>query len=369
VTAVFYVSGHGFGHAVRQLAIVEALAARRPEARLIVRSTVPQWLVARNAPASVEYVHGEVDTGAVQRGSLDVDVAATLAEAVRFAATLDGRADEEARWLASVEATLVVADIPVLACEAAARAGIPAIAIGNFTWDWIYAGYAEADAIAPGLADRLGAGYARAAEGWRLPMCGGFETFARCRDLPLVARVARRSRREVRAVAGLPDDRALVLVSLGGFGAAGIDVAAAARSLEGLADIVTTSYDAFAGIPGVHTIDERALDAAGVRYADLVAAVDIVASKPGYGIISDCAANGAALLYTSRGRFREYDVLVREMPQWVRAGFISPDAMVGGRWREAVARLLAAEPVRPAAIDGASQAADWLAVGTVPRRS
>ena len=112
VTVAFYISGHGFGHAVRQLAIVEALAARRPEARIVVRSSVPEWLVARNTPAAVEYVRGDVDTGAVQRGSLDVDVEATLVDALRFTSTLDARAEEEARWLASIEAALVVVGHP-----------------------------------------------------------------------------------------------------------------------------------------------------------------------------------------------------------------------------------------------------------------
>ncbi len=360
MTVAFYISGHGFGHAVRQLAIVEALATQRPEARLVVRSSVPEWLVARNTAATAEYIRGEVDSGAVQRGSLDVDVEATLVEAMRFTSTLDARADAEARWLTSIDASLVVADIPVLACEAAARAGVPAIGIGNFTWDWIYAGYPEASRFAPGLVERVGAGYARAEEGWRLPMCGGFETFRQTRDLPLVARVARRGGDEVRAIAGLPAERPLALLSLGGYGAAGIDVGAAARSLHGVAEIVTTSYDAFAAGSGIHVVDERVLESAGVRYEDLVAAVDVVASKPGYGIISDCAANGTALLYTSRGRFREYDVLVREMPRWVRAGFIAPEDLVAGRWREPVTRLLSQPPVQPPPIDGAPQAASWL---------
>ena len=34
--------------------------------------------------------------------------------------------------------------------------------------------------------------------------------------------------------------------------------------------------------------------------------------------VSDCIANGTALLYTSRGRFAEYDVLIREMPRYLR---------------------------------------------------
>ena len=64
-------------------------------------------------------------------------------------------------------------------------------------------------------------------------------------------------------------------------------------------------------LPGsARFVDERAIYSAGYRYEDLVRAVDVVATKPGYGIISECIANDTALLYTSRGRFVEYDVMV-----------------------------------------------------------
>ena len=54
-------------------------------------------------------------------------------------------------------------------------------------------------------------------------------------------------------------------------------------------------------------------------------------TKPGYGIIAECVANGTAMLYTSRGHFVEYDVLVREMPRFVRCGFIDQEALFAGR--------------------------------------
>ena len=53
--------------------------------------------------------------------------------------------------------------------------------------------------------------------------------------------------------------------------------------------------------------------ASGYRYEDLVRAADVVVTKPGYGIIAECLANDTALLYTDRGRFIEYDVLVAAM--------------------------------------------------------
>jgi hypothetical protein len=94
-------------------------------------------------------------------------------------------------------------------------------------------------------------------------------------------------------------------------------------------------------------VDERRLYAEGFRYEDLVAAVDVVATKPGYSIIAECAANDAAVLYTPRGRFIEYDTLVQEMPRYVRCEFISNEDLMGGHWQPALDRLMA-KPKPPA---------------------
>lgn len=361
MSVVFAITGHGFGHAVRQIAIINAFSQLRPDIPIVVRTAVARWLFQRSVRRSVTVQSAELDSGAVQRGSLAVDVPATVDATRAFYADFERRVDEEAAALAAVGARLVAADIPPLSFAAAARLGIPAIGISNFTWDWIYEGYDDNGGLSPTPMDRVRAAYGLAAEGWRLPMYGGFETFSRLRDLPLVARVARQSRAEVRAQVGLPAETPLVLVSLGGYGARGIDVYAAARSLAGLAEVVVTSYDDVTPGDGLHRVDETAMYGRRIRYEDLIAAVDIVASKPGYGIIADCAANGTALMYTARGRFREYDVLVAEMPRMLRAQFIAQDDFLGGRWRDSIAALLGAPPVPVPPSNGAAVAADWLA--------
>jgi 3-methyladenine DNA glycosylase Mpg len=50
---VLYVSGHGFGHASRDIELIRALRARRPDTRVIVRTSVPRWLFAPVADAAV----------------------------------------------------------------------------------------------------------------------------------------------------------------------------------------------------------------------------------------------------------------------------------------------------------------------------
>ena len=116
-------------------------------------------------------------------------------------------------------------------------------------------------------------------------------------------------------------------------------------------------------------VDSATLYGTGLRYEDLVAAVDIVITKPGYGIISECVANHTAMLYTSRGRFAEYEVLVEEMPRFLRCGHIEHDDLFAGRWRARLdAVAAAARPAVRARTDGAAIVAakilDTLAAGS-----
>ena len=199
MAVVFYISGHGFGHASREIEIINAIFAQRPDAQVCVRTTAARWLFERTlrGPARLERV--VCDTGAVQRGALDIDVTATIREASVFHAQPQAWIDEEARTLEALRASVVVGDIPPLAFAAAARAGVDSVAFSNFTWDWIYGGYEEAQRDAPWLVDRLRSWYALADEAWRLPMCGGFEGMRVTADLPLVARHARHEPVAVRA--------------------------------------------------------------------------------------------------------------------------------------------------------------------------
>jgi hypothetical protein len=54
--------------------------------------------------------------------------------------------------------------------------------------------------------------------------------------------------------------------------------------------------------------------------------------------------NGAAILYTSRGRFAEYDVLVAEMPRYLRCGYIDQQMLLAGAWRDALDRVWDSPP-------------------------
>ena len=364
----FYISGHGFGHASRDVEVINALGRMAPEVPVAVRTSAPRWLFDLTLTRPVDLAAVECDTGVVQIDSLSLDEAKTMRRAEAFHADLDAGAASEAEWLKAAGARLVVADIPPLACVAAHRAGLPVVALGNFTWDWIYEGYADWATAGSTLLPRLRQAYSYADLALRLPMHGGFSSFREVVDLPFIARRSQRDPCETRTRFGLPDGP-LVLLSFGGYGLQRIDLQKVAN-LEGYTVVLTADVtakrrgdEASGGEPmalpaNVHLLDERKLYEDGFRYEDLVAAVDVVMTKPGYGIIAECVANDTAVVYTSRGHFVEYDVLVREMPRWLRCGFISNDDLLAGRWRRVLDETLAhPEPIERIAVDGAERAA------------
>ncbi|HEX6324643.1 MAG TPA: hypothetical protein VFZ36_13025 [Vicinamibacterales bacterium] len=345
---VFYISGHGFGHAAREVEVINQLepvlrASGSPH-DIIVRTSADPWLLDRTLRAPVERMPAPVDTGIVQLDSLRLDEDATFREARAFYGSFDAKARDEADLLRALKARLVVSDIAPLGFEAAHRAKIPSLGISNFTWDWIYEGYPAHAPQAGMIISTIRVAYRKATRALRLPLHGGFETFPVIEDIPFIARHAAHGRADVRRGLGIPLDKPAVLASFGAYGVSELSsappdclpdwsVVVSDRTLhqhEHQHPAPSTEHSAL-----VH-VHEDALYDQGLRYEDLVAAVDVVLTKPGYGIVSECIANDTAMVYTSRGRFAEYDVFVEQMPRYLRCTFISPEDLSAGRWLAAL---------------------------------
>ncbi|MDQ3069404.1 MAG: hypothetical protein M3R55_06710 [Acidobacteriota bacterium] len=358
---VFYISGHGFGHASRQIEVINhlvpALVAAGRSDIIVIRTAADPWLLDRALRVPAERMPGEIDTGIVQFDSLHQDDEATFRRAREFYSTFDARATAEAELLRSLKASLVVSDIAPLAFEAAHRAKVPSVGIANFTWDWIYEGFPELAVSAGLIISTMRVAYRKAGRALRLPLHGGFETFPVIEDIPFIARHASQDRDTVRRALGIPLDQPVVLASFGAYGVRGLGAIDCVRDWSVvMSDRTHATPGTAPGGAGIVHLSEDAMFDRGFRYEDLVGAVDVVLAKPGYGIVSECIANGTALAYTSRGRFAEYDVFAREMPRYLRCAFISNDDLEAGRWRAALDGAMAQPAQARARTDGADVA-------------
>jgi hypothetical protein len=350
-SVAYYITPHGFGHAVRSLEIIRQLLALKAGLEVLIVSDIPDFLIEQNVGRMLPYRRKRLDVGLMQLDSLRFDLDATRSCLEALLAAHESLIAEETMFLNSAGAGTVVSDIGFLPFHAAAALGIPGIGISNFTWDWIYSHYAQSDTRWTPLIDWVRSGYRKADLFLQLPMHGDCSVFHHIQDVPLVARHARHSREVVRRTLGFSPVERLYLIAF-----AALDLAPEAlKRIEAIDGVVflhkhPLHYELRNGI---------SLDPYGFSYADVVGAVDAVITKPGYGIVSDCLAHGTPIIYCDRGEFPEYSILVEAINAHLPSVYLPSKDLYEGRWEKAVRAIHAAlSPCRPVRTDGARVCAE-----------
>ncbi|MCU0781372.1 MAG: hypothetical protein MUF04_09775, partial [Akkermansiaceae bacterium] len=350
----YYITAHGYGHGVRSCDILAALLAAHPAVKVTVTTDLPADFLRSRLPLGdgrLTVRPGAFDIGMVQRDSIRVDVAATLAEALEVLSERDNLIDYEAEMLRGEGADLVVADIPSIPLEAAAEAGLPAVAAGNFSWDWIYAPFAARDARWGAVIRMFEEGYRQAKLLLKLPFSPAMTIFSKQVDIPLLAKPGRARRSEIAAHTGADKDKRWVLLAFTtlDWDAAALGAVAALDAFE----FFTVKPLEWPGHRNIRAVDRRQFG-----FSDVLASVDLAVSKPGYGILSDCVANAKPLVYAEREDFIEYPLLERELKRYLKHVHIPAADLYAGRLEAALAAVnTAPEPPETLPGGGAEQAA------------
>jgi L-arabinokinase len=342
----YYISAHGYGHGVRSCDILRAVAVHHPDIDVIVVTDLPEEFLRSRLPAKapVRLRKAAFDVGMVQLDSIRVDVPATLDQILELYAFREAIVGGEAEFIRQQRVDLVVADIPALPLEAAAEAGVPRVAVGNFGWDWIYEEFAAQDERWSFIAQQIAEGYAKADLLYRLPFAEPMASFARRRDVPLLASPGRERRKELAALTGAAGDRKWALLS---FTSLDWDDAALDR-VERLVD-----WEFFTVLPlGWKRRNVHPIDRARCPYTDVIASVDVVVTKPGYGVLSEAVVNGKPVVYSDRSDFREYHVLVDSIRRYLRGVHLPSADLYRGDLSAALEAMVGAPPPREALAAG-----------------
>jgi L-arabinokinase len=323
----YYVSGHGFGHATRSCVVMNALHAVDPSVFFHIRSNAPRWLFAKNVVAPFEYCFVEVDVGVVQRTIFNIDKMRTLRNCEEALDRGPRVLKQELKFGQANPPHLILSDIAPIAFDVGHKLGVPAVGIANFSWDWIYQGYVKEMKPFAQIVSAVRESYARAELLLKLPFSGEFPAFRKTKNIGLVARRSSADRAETFEALGIPrTNKKVVLLAFGGVDGAGFMIDGIERNPQCL--FVIPTDQALPRLPNAVKVPE----VVHVRFQDLVKACDLVVSKPGYGIVSECVANRTPFLYTSRDDFVEYDVMVRQMPKMMPCAFIPRMYLVMGDW-------------------------------------
>jgi hypothetical protein len=347
---LYYISGHGFGHAVRSNQVIRALRKLSPDVPIHVRSTAPNWLFY-DAVFPVPHTSRSLDVGLVQPNSLEMDLQRTLQECQALHDALPEIIAQEVNFIRDEQIRVIIGDIPPACFEIAAQARIPSVAITNFTWDIIYDAYVDRYGdFAPLIAEMRGF-YEKATLALTLPYPCEMSMFPNRRAIPWVTRVSRLTKEQARREFNLPQSATVVLLSFGGMGLNSVSW----DRLKGLREFFFVAT----GPAKVSQSNLLVLSETQHHYEDLLRGVDAIVTKPGYGIVADVISHQVPMLYTDRGEFPEYPKLVEALHDCATAEYLPQSELRAGNLGFYLDRLLSKQPHWPSIkLDGANVAAD-----------
>ena len=334
---VWYVTPHGNGHAVRTCDIVRAFNALAPEIPVVLVARHPEVFLRHRVPSPATTIrHDAFDTGLVQHDSVRSDAEASLRAALDIVARRRDLVAAEAARLRDLRAAAVVCDIPAIPIEAARAAGIPALAAGNFSWNWIYEHLALSDPAWEPAAAAFREGYAGCDLLLRMPFHEPMSAFPRIEDIPVVATPGRDRRDEIAARTGCDPALRWVLLS---FSTLHWDDAALRRlgAMEDHAFFTVRPLEWRA--PGFHALDRHEFP-----FCDALASCDAVLTKPGFGIVSECVVNRKPVVYAERPEWPETAPLVDGIRRFGRGAPLTMERLYAGDLRAALDAALAAPP-------------------------
>ncbi|MCP3961985.1 MAG: hypothetical protein GY719_29435 [bacterium] len=332
----YFVSSHGFGHAARACAVIEAVWRRRPDIRFELFTQTPAWFFEHSLERPVAYHEAVTDLGLVQRSSLEEDLEESVRRLSDWIPFDRPGIDALAATVTGAGCRLVICDVSPIGLEVARRASLPSILIENFTWDWIYRAYSGAEPRLRPIAEYLaeifdGAGRRIQAE----PIC---DAVPGALSVPPVSRRPRIGRRVTRERLGVPDDAPLVMVTMGGV----------EWTYRGLEDRLAGlgSRDLWLVIPG-SVPEARVLGRAVLLphhsdfyHPDLVHASDAVIGKLGYSTVAEVDSAGLPFGYVPRPSFPESPPVEAWVQRHLPCRRIGAEAFVSWRWLGEIEALL-----------------------------
>ena len=343
-----YISGHGFGHLAQLAPVLNRLHVRRPDCSFLIRCALPQAELRARLAFDFKLDQSPVDVGVVQKSAIEEDRDASIRQMRTWVEQMDQHVEREIENLCRFHVSMILSDISPLAFPAAKALNVPAIGLATLDWHTIYAQWLDADDPVMNVLDQA---YGACDLLLTPPMAMEMPVFPRQREIGLIASHPSQIKNPV---AG--ELRKKVLVLFGGCGDPAFDMQALAAMDDWLFLIPDAASDAPDNVKSIH------FDA-GLRAVDLMAFVDVVVCKPGYGILSECWVTGKPIAWVERPDFPEFPMLKRWLDERMPAAGMRRKDFRQGNWLHTLQQATEHSRCFPALLrDGADEAAEILAV-------
>ncbi|TEX47588.1 MAG: hypothetical protein CFR70_08700 [Rhodocyclaceae bacterium] len=339
------ISSHGFGHLAITAPVLNRLADLVPDLRLTIRSGLPATKLAQRIHVPYALIPGSTDFGYVMHDATRIDLA-TSAAAYRAAhSDWASRVASEAAFIKSLAPDRVLTNVSYLPLAGAARVGIPAYSLCSLNWADLFAHYFEHEPWAGEIHAEMLAAYGAAKAFLRVTPGMLMPSFTHCVNVGVIAALGQRRLLPTSA-------RRNVLIAMGGI-AHRLPLEDWPR-LPGICWLVPAAWQC------CHP-DALAFESLGLDFTDLLASVDAVITKPGYGTFTEAACNGTPVLYQRREDWPEQDCLIDWLENNGCCGEVTEQALTVGDLALALDTLWSQPKPSAPACDGALTAAQRIA--------
>lgn len=345
----FSISSHGYGHLTQSIALLKAITEQMPEAVFCIQCNLPEEIIAqRLGHNNFRHIRSPMDVALIQKDPISVDKEATYLAYSSLHENYYERVIKEAEQLKQWCPDLIISDIAYLPIAAANHAGIPTIALASLTWDKIIEAYFDLNEAQPAK------WYAEARTSYaeaRLallpePAMNG-DCFTHIQPIPPIALPGNRQS-GLRSLLNIKanDRRPLILCSLGGIAGAKMPLSMLKKQTE-FHWLINTDFTGQS--ENIHHMD----NCASWPYSNVVASVDGIVSKPGYGMAVEASANGLPFVFFRRGHFPDEPCIIDWLHKTTRAIEISASDWAAGEFIEPLIALLDSPAPEPPRCNGA----------------
>lgn len=345
-------SGHGFGHAAQAAPVVNALVQRIPDLRVTLYTDVPRTLLASRFRCAFEHIDAAPDVGMLMDSALDVYVEKSARAYAEFHRHWNANVQREVERLALLRPDLVLADAPYRVLTAARRMNVPAVALCSLNWAAVYRHYCGSRPEADAIHAQIVAAYQDATLFLRPTPSMAMPELTNSREIGPIAWPAQPQPQPLRRRLRLSDQQRLVLVTLGGIPSA--NPLRVWPVSDDVRYVVPTGWY----VPRPDVVDAASI---GLHFADVLASVDVVITKPGYNTIVESVCQGRPALFVPRTDWPEQAVLVDWLYRHGRGAEIDRARFEHGDLRDAIEALMVLPPPTPVPASGTAEAAGLLA--------
>ncbi|HMS84464.1 MAG TPA: hypothetical protein PKD12_12495 [Nitrospira sp.] len=349
------ISAHGFGHAAQVVPVLNALGGLVPDLRVLLRTTVPASFFIDRLKVPWEISPVQQDVGCIQQGPMTINIEATWHEHHRFHSTWNERLLTEIESMRAAQPNLILADTPYLALAAGKAASIPTVALASFTWDLILSEYEAPPSIEGQAILRLiQQAYGQADLALRITPSPTLSCFQRVMTLHPIAEPAAPGRTKLAEFLALMPGERTVLIGFGGIPLTSLPFETI-ESLSGYRFLFDGS------VPSGST-RFISLNALPFSFKTLLASVDLIMTKPGYGTLVEAVTVQVPIVYVRRYNFGDEQSLVDYLHRYGRGVELSIGDFMKGQWATTLEQALSLPPTPPPPEpSGAREAATMLA--------